>query len=1424
MICDIVSAKEIFERSLKRAKKLRETMSITKEGEFLDNTIRIAKKSLSLLNERDFAGLNEHAKAEFNSDVATVVAMEQLGGRFQASVRKTPTGKSEKETFILKAVKHRHSPNHGDILELTVTNEKTGKHGKYSFLNGGSISKVTAASNNRMYIPEFDMVSRKVVNTINGVDAALTRPAKAKAANKGIKKLREAITNAKNFDELMGSAAEFSEADFKYKRTSKQTNYTHGDVEHMRNMLADLHAIGGRPTTDAMYEQYDALLNKMHPKFFRDMTLYLNENEEHSAGWVNLDKERILINASSNTDSGMSNAEVYMHETIHTMTAWALRSGTPRAIHLKERLHFLKEKAAKAITWQTLMKADKTLSEKGARERYDYIFNSEHSDDEFIAFALTNEAFSGLLSRIKIKEKESKNIFESIKQFFADMLNAVMGNYDFSKRDSDLAAELNSLSFALAEINVKANKDLTTNASMFSKLGQFVDTFELVFEEFVSGVGNKVFDTKNGVVAPRDMSSVQKALYIAKVYLKAIYNPDYRNQVGRHLTILSEKSKEMKHMPNIHLDARSSFREIARSVLPSVHGHITTTAEFLGLKTNTIDLTRNSHVSNTLNSIIDNFDRTLVDQEQEAVTSVILEANASTLFKKDKNGGKGYTPKQITKLLLDKHTREVTIARVKSRIKKHNAKRANWVTGQAEGLGILMATGKGHKAQNTNSDNIVRGYLTSERFPEDKHFRSLVEELASLTALNHQKATTNAIVANLINTEEKGIKNVVNIYEAFKLGSEKALFKGDASHITEGYVRELFDEDIETRYEVISKRKELEEMGFKLVSEYESNDVSGAEAVGFFVSDTYTRPEKLSGSVSLGNPGSRGTTLKAARYAQFHDSPKHAQVWFEADKIKHDAAAIEINKQLEAGVDVRTIEQGPVPVLDASGNAVDYRNMMSKADKARYLKQNKKVNDVLSKTAGSVIDKVAREQQNEEVLAHIKKQVAEIYDNESSKDNELEFTLVSPTSDNPQLRKLYFQLPKSFQRFAASRADKALPIPTMLMDQYFGYEHFRFSDLPGIKHLPNAVKRILNMFEKVFMDIVKIAKGNILLKMPAVLIVNIISNILYAVSTGTNPLELVSAYVNSTRDVHNFMQKHRKHGTKTVELQALTQEYHTRQFSSESEKDAYNDEVRRLKGEIKRLEKYMKDSPIKELFDLGMYQAVIEDVNMYKLGDTNIVADKLDRLTEKLPTVVKKGTQWLYLSKETEWYKTNQYILQMSDLVARDVMNRKQKMIEQRQVDGDRELPAEFRKLIGLEGTKKKKLTDAEKETFLAMAKKSRHAALLKAFVNYNLPNGKGEEYLNRIGVLMFTKYIKRIQSVIADVSTKHPIRGTATLLAAGFALDLEMIQDSSFFVKAGDDYGLFGLTSVHNPVDVLMTVVNPPLINLGEELPGFAY
>lgn len=1406
MTCDVKLAKKAFEVNIKRADKLLETMEVTKEGEVLANTKAAAEKALELLNKEDYLALNDHAKKEFHHDLATSIAREQLGGVFSAAIRKNPTAKSERSKFAIKQAKHRYSESVGDIVELVVSPEGSTKQYSYSFIHGNNVSRNTPSNNTSMFIPHMHVAFEKIVDVINGVDIEFNRTENAERANKYMAELWKILDdNDDDPSKLLGAASSLNRDGFDYTRASLRKNYRHGSKEDMKNMLADLHALGGRQVSNKYYKYYDELLDNMHEHFFRAMNLYINENQDDNQGWVDVDKEHILLNTSKGTDVSMSNTEVYMHEVIHTMTGWALKGDSYQAIQLRERLEYLKKQAFKSITWQDLQKTDSRLSVNGAKERFNYIFGSENTNDEFLAYALTNPGFMELLENVRLRDTRKTGLFSAIKDFFADLMNALMGNYPFSQRNQTIKEEVHTLAFMLADINNSAEQELKTNPNLLNMISDGIDTAEEAYEGVIQKITDYfIKDRDEKVVVPKNMNHAQKVLFTARFFLKSIFMPNFRHVAGTYFSSLG-------------LSAQSSIREVLRSVLPPVHDHLTTEAELLGLRGGTVDQARNIHVANTANSIITNFNKTPTDEEQEALTSILLEANGSSLFNKNKNLGKGYSNAQLARLFGDSKYREKVIRTLKTRIKKTQKTRSNWLIAQAEGLGVLMATGEGHKAQNTNTGNIVRGYLTSERHKMDEGLYAMIEELASLTAISRQDEVKSISVAGLFKAEEKAVRNIVNLYEAFKGNSRQDLFKNDASHLMEGYIRELYDDDIETTYAVLSKKEELEKAGFKLRTVIEANDLSGAEAVGFFVSDTYTRPERLSGAVSLGNPNSRGMTLQEVRYTQFHDSKKHAQIWFEADKAKYNTEAVDITKQLEAGIPLDQITKGPVPVLDATGNVVDYRNMMNKKDKAKYLKQNRKVVDVLSKTAGTVVDKVARQEQNKLVLKLIRDNVKNVYDNPKSKDNLLEYTLISAESNDPELRKLFYQLPKEFQRFANNREDKSLPVPSMLMDLYFGYSQGRITDFPGMNKVSNSIKRIVNMFEKVWVDLVKIVKGNILLKMPIVLVVNIISNIIYGLNTGVGITEIVGAYKRSITDVHKFMQKHKKKEALKVELLSLTQQYNTTRFGSDEELKAYDDEVSRLTLEISNLNKEMDKSEVKELFDLGMYQAVIEDVNMYKLGDTNVISDTLDKYTNKLPTLVKTPLQWLYLSKETKWYETNQYVLQMSDLVARDVMNKKQKLIEKQQVAGERDLPLAYRKAIGNEQRKRAKLSEEEAASFLAIAEKSRHANLMKAFVNYNLPNGKGEEFLNRYGVLMFTKYVKRIQNVIADAAFRHPIRSITALLAAGFALDIEMIQDQSFLVKAGDNYGLYGLTPVYSPADIVEKAVTPPLVQLGQ-------
>lgn len=1396
-VCNVPEAKQILQKSLDTAKKLAERVSVTRDGEVLSETIRIAEEGLAMLNAKDFSSIPEIDRSALIDNVAVITLREHLTDKFQAAVGANAGSRSTRSEYILKSAKFVD-----DKITIVVSPEGKNSHWTFTFSSDSDYSDRSLATGNRLYIPGFSDTFRATARVHRNATQQIKAPEIAKAANQSLATTM-ALLNDDNVDPatIIGSAAESAEAAFNYEKAGTIKDYVHGSVDDMSRTLADLHATSSSSVSSEVYDHYNKLLKAMHPRFFREMSVYINENQDHAHGWVNVDKNSMVVNTTSNIDSFMTNAEAYMHETIHSMTMWALRTDSRNAKTLQRRLNYLRGQAFKGLTWKSLVKANPDLTEKAAKELLNYIFDSKYSDDEFLAYSLTNPTFMKALEGVRLKDERSTGLFAAISDFFSDLIDAVMGNYDFRNRNTTIDTEIHALAFKLAEINAKADEKVE-KGSVLHNLSSLVDSFEENFEEMVSKIPSVLkLDTVGTMPDVNAMSRAQKALFFGKFFVKGIYNPNYRNVVGMFFT-------------NLGIDASSSLREVGRSLLPKLDYDYV--AEFHGLATNRLDLLRNTHVGLAAESILSKFTSPPTEAEENALTSVILEANASTLFQSKRNGGKGYSNDQLKKIFTDVGYRKKLIARRENAILKQEKERGNWLVAQAKGLGNFMITGMGHLNQNQNSRGIVIGHNSNERFAFNKDLHEKIEELAALHALDKHNATEVFMVGEMLAREKDAVYNIVNLYEAFKVQSEME-FEKNAAHTVEGYTQEIFDSTIDVAIDLMSKREELEKAGFRFVKTLENKDLVDAEPLGYFVSDSNHQGERMRGAVSLGNPSHKGLTLKDMRFKQFPERNKHAYAWFQNDKMRLDKKAIEIYDSLMAGTDVDAIEVGPMPILDATGKVIDYRHMMGKADKFRYLGQDKRVSAVLSKTSASLMDKMQRDEQNTKVLETLKKDIADVYDRQDSEKNLREYTLIGPGSSDPEIKELFYMLPRSFQEFAMNREDKALPVQSMLIPQYFGYRHLRFTDIPGLKQLPTAIKKVINTFESYYLDMVKIAKSNILMKMPVVPVGNLVSNILYAITTGMPITEIPGAYLDSFRDVKAFMANHKEVEAKKIELAVLTQSYTTQRFGSAEKRNDFNDEVAKLKSQIARLEKEMDKSDIKELFDLGMYQSVIEDVNMHIVGEANKISEGMDKLLSRTPKAVKTSLQWMYLSKETAWYKINQELLQLSDLVARDVMNRKQKFIEKEQADGKRDLPLEYREFIGNTKSKRRALTGKEREEFLKFAERNRHVNLLTSFVNYNLPNGRGEEFLNRIGVLMFTKYVKRIQQVVAESSVKHPIRTILTLAAAAFMFDASMIQDQSLVAKGLDDnnFGIFGMIPYHSPLDNFLNVVTPPIVKL---------
>ena len=189
--------------------------------------------------------------------------------------------------------------------------------------------------------------------------------------------------------------------------------------------------------------------------------------------------------------------------------------------------------------------------------------------------------------------------------------------------------------------------------------------------------------------------------------------------------------------------------------------------------------------------------------------------------------------------------------------------------------------------------------------------------------------------------------------------------------------------------------------------------------------------------------------------------------------------------------------------------------------------------------------------------------------------------------------------------------------------------------------------------------------------------------------------------------------------------------------------------------------------------DAGMYQSIIEDVSMAEFKSASKLSQYIEEKTSGVPEIIKNGAHWLYLSEKTGFYRFMNQATQYSDLVAR---------------------ATEYQFMLEKGSSEKEAL-----ETVLDM------------FVNYSNPSTKIEQWANDMGLVMFTKYFKRIQRAIGHNIIKHPVSFALAVMGQSIFGDIDDISDQSLVTK---NYA--GM--IHSPLDVMAGVITPGLVrNIGD-------
>jgi len=1092
-------------------------------------------------------------------------------------------------------------------------------------------------------------------------------------------------------------------------------------IKGMRSVLEELTDSTLKPS---YVRDLHKILDSIDPQFIPKMNLYINNKAEENDGMINV--KDIIINTKEESvvdTAEMSAAEVYMHELVHSITKFAIngsKTNTPARTIIRQ-IEVLRATAQEHTTWRHLMpkqSLDRAADEKIARERWDYIFNGKNSIHEFIAHGMTNPAFINRLRKIQTKDDSDITLLGAIKRAWKGLLDLILGETSFHTDKGTVQHELIQLTFELMETNNKAVNNIAKNRSLTYDVGKFIDKYgNEPLAKVVEFLSNKLSgDNMNLPKKPRNASKIEEIIWAMRLVPRIMVDSKLK---GLREGVLSAFGMSPEGtVQNIIRDIQRPD-ELERKI------------EKLGMMSDSLDAIRQMTIKTTRDDIYREFNKKLSKKEEEAITLSGIDLDLGVIYKK-------YGKDKVADLLSNRDTLTKQIKKVTTQLKRFDSQNFNWNVNQATGLGYYIATHRAGLAQNLNAHNIARGILTDNRRKASAHLVQLIDELATLNGIKYTAADSNTMLAELIREEPNGVEHIININEGIKKESLEKLFATKAQ-VIKGYSKELFDPTVTVEIRPLDIEIEMNENGFELIQELEQNknDNSNVKKMGIYKTKHYVNNTYNRTATRMTDMIKRGTTIiDTIRMSENTLVEQRAKAAIRHTR-KMQAKAVQ---QMIDGTFTPDPKDTLAPVLDQFGNVTNFRYMMNKQIKKELLNQDTTVTEVLGKTLGSIDDKVGTRLHNEDVLELIQADMKKNFDPDTllGKNNGMQYVKIEANSYNPVVSDIYKILPANMKQ-AIKDSDKGyIAVRQDMLHNYFGFRDGSFLDFlpllgPSLQKNMKILDRWIKYAEAIWRDIVSISKVDIIIRTPAVFIGNIISNFMYSVVMGTNPMTVAKLQYDNTKNLTKYM--------KNVEEISRLRVQHAA--------------GKNTKSALERLEAEQKVNPVHELMEAGMYQAIVEDINKRDLKSSNRLVDRAKNINiiKNTPEFIRTGVNWLYINENTKLFKAMTTMTQYSDFIAR--------------------------------------ATEYQLQLKRGIPKKKAQENVLDAFINYGKPASSFEEYLNDMGFIMFTKYAKRIQRVIQQSGKEKPMNIILSILGQEMFMGVDDIWDQHPMVRSYNNIGI---------------------------------
>ncbi|RKZ99329.1 MAG: hypothetical protein DRQ47_11235 [Gammaproteobacteria bacterium] len=648
-----------------------------------------------------------------------------------------------------------------------------------------------------------------------------------------------------------------------------------------------------------------------------------------------------------------------------------------------------------------------------------------------------------------------------------------------------------------------------------------------------------------------------------------------------------------------------------------------------------------------------------------------------------------------------------------------------------------------------------------------------IDILTTLVSLSRMQQGTKENVASIMRHEyardpvNNGFQAMMNMHKNFKEDALKQNFDGNKVLMAKGYTQEMYDTHRAIKVAPKSQEAQLLDEGYK--KQYritkDKNSSFGGD-MWMYVSTASDKTARVSGIYSYTSKISMGYDL-VEQFTNMGGTGRDIQKEFNAIRKRN---AQDVAKQFKGRVKLDYDNNYMIPIMSPqTGGALNFRYTMSEQHKEQLLGKNDMAHKVLSRMIASSYNKKASEEGNLDFYQLAKTD----FDREFHKTPN-EFVEISPraTGEHGKLYREYYKMMPEHERIQMERvfgynkdgSPKPLMVREDLIDMIFGYHKLSLTTwidtlvkkVTGGKHgMPYFMKQIMRHTGIIWQKIIGRAKRNIVLFIPAVLQQNVISNSILLMLNGVSPMAMMRDQAEAFSSLQEYQQDHKE----MLRLGNLI-----RTFPNDPKVPAYTIKMNQLKVDLDR-------NPVRHFIDEGIFQLIVEDIDSSDADDTVVEAlanaipggkTGLDIAGEKIPVFIKDGFRQLTIAPDTKLSNAMTNATAYSDFVARYSL---------------------YKHL-----TKKGGKYPVDKD---GRVNQNALQITVDTFINYDVPTQPHMQWLNDMGILMFTKFFLRIQKIILRIFRDAPAALVSKLLIDQFIFDQDSIEDqfaptASFFDHNG--------------------------------------